>query len=232
MRADKYVANVLNISRNKASEIIKDKKVFLNKEPILKPSLEIEGGDIELLGDIYVSRAALKLKYFLEEIELDFKDKTAIDVGSSTGGFVQILLQNGVKSVTAVDVGTMQLHSSLKEDNRVEIFENTDIRELKVDKSFEILTCDVSFISLSNILEYLKPLFSEFAILLFKPQFEVGKNIKRDKKGVVKDEKAIKQVMARFELNAANLGLMLVECIVCKLKGKEGNVEYFYLFKK
>lgn len=232
MRADKYVANALNISRNKASELIKDGNVFLDKEAILKPSLEIENGEIELLADVYVSRAALKLKYFLQEVNINLQDKDIIDVGSSTGGFVQILLQNGVKSVTAVDVGTMQLHSSLKNNDKIKLFENTDIKEFESDKSFDILTCDVSFISLSAILKYLKPLFSEFAIFLFKPQFEVGKSVKRDKKGVVKDEKAIKQAKAKFELEAANLGLLLLYSNECKVKGKEGNVEYFYLFKK
>lgn len=232
MRADIYVANMLNISRNKASELIKSGLVFLDGEIIDKASLDVCGGKIEAIDEIYVSRAALKLKTYLKTLDLNLDKKTAIDIGSSTGGFIQILLENGVESVVGVDVGSSQLSQKLRDDARVKIYENTDIREFKSEKTFEILTCDVSFISLKLILGNISALFSQYAILLFKPQFEVGKNVKRDKKGVVKDVKAIKQTMAEFEFACAKLGLMMIDKKECEISGKEGNIEYFYLFKK
>ena len=236
MRADLYVAKVLDISRNKANELIKSKQVLLNGEVLDKPSFEIVDDEIEnkieVVSEIYVSRAALKLKTYLATLDLNLCEKTAIDVGSAAGGFIQILLENGVKSVVGVDVGSNQINQKIKDNERVEIYENSDIREFKINKKFEILTCDVSFISLKLILKAMTELFSEYMILLFKPQFEVGKEIKRDKKGVVKDAKAIKQAMSSFELEAAKLGLMMLDKKECEIGGKEGNSEYFYLFKK
>ncbi|QKF64886.1 TlyA family RNA methyltransferase [Campylobacter corcagiensis] len=232
MRADLYTANALNISRNKASEMIKNGEILLDGEILSKPSLEIDSGNIVARSKIYVSRAALKLKSFLKEVPLDLAGKSAIDVGSSTGGFVQILLENGVKEVVAVDVGSSQLSEILRDKANVVIKENCDIRDFKSDKSFEILTCDISFISLNLVLDKISQLFSEFAILLFKPQFEVGKDTKRDKKGVVVDKKAIEKAAKRFELNAAKLGLLMIDKKASKVLGKDGNEEIFYLFKK
>ncbi|NLY03376.1 MAG: TlyA family RNA methyltransferase [Campylobacter sp.] len=232
MRADLYSAKALNISRNKALEMIKLGEILLNDEVLSKPSLNIESGKISTTSEIYISRAALKLKDFLSQIEFELRDKVIIDVGSSTGGFIQILLSKGVKSVTAVDVGSNQLHEILRVNERVKVYENTDIRDFESDEIFDILTCDVSFISLNLILNDIVRLFSQYALLLFKPQFEVGKDVKRDKKGVVVDKKAIKKASLNFELNAARLGLMMCEKRVSKVKGKDGNEEIFYLFKK
>lgn len=232
MRADIYTANALNISRNKACEMIKNGDILLDNDIITKPSIDIQSGSISTTAEIYVSRAALKLKGFLNDSLLNLSGKTAIDVGSSTGGFVQILLENGVIEVSAVDVGSSQLSEILRDDKRVKIYENCDIRDFKSDKRFEILTCDISFISLNLVLDKISDLFSEFAILLFKPQFEVGKDAKRDKKGVVVDKKAIDKAVAKFELNAARLGLLMIDKKVSKVLGKDGNEEIFYLFKK
>lgn len=232
MRADLYVANVLNISRNKASEFIKDKKILINGELLEKNSLDINNAKVEIMSEIYVSRAAFKLKEFLKDTNLDLKNKTVIDVGSSTGGFIQILLKNNVKKVVGVDVGTNQLDETLKKDERVFVYENLDIKNFENKEIFDILTCDISFISLNLVIEKLSKLFTEFAIILFKPQFEVGVEAKRDKKGMVLDEKAILKAMSKFELNAAKQGLIMLKKEKSKLKGKNGNEEYFYLFKK
>ena len=155
-----------------------------------------------------------------------------LDVGSSTGGFVQILLQRGAKSVTALDVGSSQLSEILRRDPRVIVRENTDIREFESEKKFDLITCDVSFISLNLILKSLASLAKSAFIVLFKPQFEVGAEIKRNKKGVLKDEKAVCAARAKFERQCAELGLAVLHASACKITGKEGNQEFFYLLKR
>lgn len=155
-----------------------------------------------------------------------------LDVGSSTGGFVQILLQRGVKSVTALDVGSSQLSEILRRSPRVIVRENTDIREFESEKKFDLITCDVSFISLNLILKSLARLAKSALIVLFKPQFEVGAEIKRNKKGVVTDEKAVRAAGAKFEQLCAELGLAVLHASACKITGKEGNREFFYLLKR
>ena len=155
-----------------------------------------------------------------------------LDVGSSTGGFVQILLQRGAKSVTALDVGSSQLSEILRRDPRVIVRENTDIREFASEKKFDLITCDVSFISLNLILKSLASLAKSALIVLFKPQFEVGAEAKRNKKGVLKDEKVARGARAKFERLCAELGLAVLHAGACKITGKEGNQEFFYLLKR
>ncbi|AQW86315.1 16S/23S rRNA (cytidine-2'-O)-methyltransferase [Campylobacter pinnipediorum subsp. caledonicus] len=234
MRADIFVATKLGISRNKASELIKNSKVMFDGEILSKPAFEIEDADIKLLDEIYVGRGALKLKGFLKCLNLDLKGKNALDIGSSAGGFMQILLENGIDKVVGIDVGKDQLDKSLRDDSRVEIYEETDIREFKNDNKFDIITCDVSFISILQILKDIDRFMSvdSTAILLFKPQYEVGKGVKRNKKGVVVDKKSIGLTMKNFERECANLGWILIETKECELKGKEGNAEFFYAFNK
>jgi len=163
---------------------------------------------------------------------LNLAGADVLDVGSSTGGFVQILLQRGAKSVTALDVGSSQLSEILRRDPRVIVRENTDIREFESEKKFDLITCDVSFISLNLILKSLASLAKSALIVLFKPQFEVGAEIKRNKKGVLKDEKAVRAARAKFERLCAELGLAVLHASTCKITGKEGNREFFYLLKR
>ena len=163
---------------------------------------------------------------------LNLAGADVLDVGSSTGGFVQILLQRGAKSVTALDVGSSQLSEILRRDPRVIVRENTDIREFASKKKFDLITCDVSFISLNLILKSLASLAKSALIVLFKPQFEVGAEIKRNKKGVLKDEKAAHGARAKFERLCAELGLAVLHASACKITGKEGNREFFYLLKR
>ncbi|WP_148799911.1 TlyA family RNA methyltransferase [Campylobacter concisus] len=236
MRFDNYVASVLNISRNKASELIKSGKVLADGEICIKVSSEVSEAKISLLDEIYVGRGALKLKSFLEAMKFDLAGKNALDIGSSTGGFMQILLERGVKSVTGVDVGTDQLDASLRSDERVKIYEKTDVREFvkSHQNKFDLITCDVSFISLAEILPAIGELASENSLIitLFKPQFEVGVGVKRNKKGVVTDMKAINLAMKRFEVMANSLGFKMIVCKECEVRGKEGNAEFFYAFNK
>ena len=163
---------------------------------------------------------------------LNLAGADVLDVGSSTGGFVQILLQRGAKSVTALDVGSSQLSEILRRDPRVIVRENTDIREFESEKKFDLITCDVSFISLNLILKSLTSLAKSALIVLFKPQFEVGTEAKRNKKGVLKDEKAARAARAKFERLCAELGLAALHASACKITGKEGNQEFFYLLKR
>lgn len=235
MRLDQYISENYDIqSRNKASELIKKQKIKVNGNIITKPSFKIEGNvDIEILEDeFFVSRAAYKLKYFLEEINLSLKDLVSLDIGSSTGGFTQILLNEDVKSVTCVDVGSNQLHEKIKADERIEFFENTDIRNFNSDKRFEVITCDVSFISILNILDDINRLANKNIIILFKPQFEVGTNVKRDKKGVVKDNIAIKKARDKFLDETTLLSWSLKYNSLSKLQGKDGNEEELFYFSK
>ena len=163
---------------------------------------------------------------------LNLAGADVLDVGSSTGGFVQILLQRGAKSVTALDVGSSQLSEIFRRNPRVIARENTDIREFASEKKFDLITCDVSFISLNLILKSLASLAKNALIVLFKPQFEVGAEIKRNKKGVLKDEKAVCAARAKFEHRCAELGLVVLQTSACKITGKEGNREFFYLLKR
>ena len=236
MRLDLYLSTNFNIqSRNKASELIKSNKVKCDGVIITKPSFKVEGNHkIELLeDDFYVSRAAYKLKYFLDELKhFDLKNKNSLDIGSSTGGFTQILLDNNVSSVTCVDVGSNQLHKRVKDDKRISFYENTDIRVFQSKYAFEIVTCDVSFISILHIIEDINRLSKKDIIILFKPQFEVGTNVKRDKKGVVKDIKAIDKSRNKFLDNCELLGWKLKACAKSKLEGKDGNEEELFYFNK
>lgn len=252
MRFDFFVSKRLNISRNKALELIENEKVLLNGKSfkasfdvktflenlLKKQDLKAEEIylskelNLELLSEIYVSRAALKLKNFLEENCIEVNHKNCLDIGSSTGGFVQILLENKALKITALDVGNQQLHISLRDNEKIILHENTDLRAFKSEEKFELITCDVSFISLKNLLKYIDNLALKEIILLFKPQFEVGKNAKRDKKGVLKDDKAILKARMEFEKECAKLGWLLKNTQKSCIKGKEGNVEYFYHYIK
>ena len=235
MRLDLYLNLNFGIqSRNKAAELIKSNKIKLNNKIVTKPSIIVESGDkIEILEDeFYVSRAAYKLKYFLDELKLDLNDFLALDIGSSTGGFAQILLENGVKKLVCVDVGSNQLHQSLRKNSKIEFYENCDIRDFKSDLIFDIVTCDVSFISILNIIEEINSLKFKNIIILFKPQFEVGNGIKRDKKGVVKDSMAINLAKDNFLAKAFSLGWNLKFRSSSKVFGKSGNIEEFFYFEK
>ncbi|NPA59588.1 MAG: TlyA family RNA methyltransferase [Epsilonproteobacteria bacterium] len=235
MRLDNYlVQNKLSDSRTKAQAIIKDSVVSVNGKVITKSSFKLEKDDkVELKEHkVYVSRSAHKLKLFLDDLDLNLDAVVALDIGSSTGGFTQVLLEYGAKEVSAVDVGSEQLHKILRDDKRVFCYENCDIREFKSDKIFDIVVSDVAFISLHNILDDIHRLSSDKIILLFKPQFEVGRDIKRDKNGVVLDKKAIELAMIKFEDAIELKGWSLIKKAPSKLSGKEGNVEYCYYYKR
>ncbi len=235
MRLDNYLVDLKLVeSRTKAQSIIKEGLVSVNGTLVKKSAFKVSQEDEVLVEEYkkYVSRSANKLALFLEELNLDLKDKIALDVGSSTGGFTQVLLENGVAEVSAVDVGKDQLHKSLKNDSRVHSYESCDIRKFESEKSFNLVVSDVSFISLLYILDDVDRLATDEIILLFKPQFEVGREAKRDNHGVVLDDKAISDAMERFEKACEGKGWSLELKSPSKLTGKEGNLEYCYYFKR
>ena len=234
MRLDKYLVKQGYFeSRNRALDAIKRGKVFVNGK-VAKASTKCDDGStIDIDSEkFYVSRAAKKLELFLKDYPINLQGKRALDIGSSTGGFVQILLECGVSSVTAVDVGSNQLHHTLRENPKVIIFEEMDIRAFQCNKPFDIVTCDVSFISIVQIIEDIDRLSNNEIILLFKPQFEVGRGVKRDSRGVVTDKVAISASKEHFEKRAREFGWKICYSTHSQLAGKSGNIEYIYHFTK
>jgi len=236
MRLDKYLVDEgYYESRNRANDAIKAGLVTMDgKKP--KASAKVDENTVVEVKDtkFYVSRAARKLEDFLAEYTVNMKNKRALDVGSSTGGFAQIVLENGVASLSCVDVGKDQLHISLRENDKVSLHEETDIRDFESEEKFELVTCDVSFISVLKIVDDIDRLSQNGTdiIILYKPQFEVGKDVKRDSKGVVQDIDAIDRRKEDFEAEAKKLGWEEQYQAQSKVTGKEGNQEYLYHFVK
>ncbi|HEY9189472.1 MAG TPA: TlyA family RNA methyltransferase [Sulfurovum sp.] len=236
MRLDKYLVEEGYFeSRNRANDAIKAGKVKVDGK-VAKASAKIdENTSVEVEDEkFYVSRAARKLENFLAEHPVAIEGKSALDIGSSTGGFAQIVLENGADSVTCVDVGKAQLHVSLRTNEKVSLCEETDIREFHSDAPFELITCDVSFISILQIMDDIDRLAQAGTdiVILYKPQFEVGRDVKRDSKGVVQDLDAIARRKEAFEAEAKKLGWHLEYQAHSRVQGKEGNQEYLYHFVK
>ncbi|MCF6243431.1 MAG: TlyA family RNA methyltransferase [Sulfurovum sp.] len=236
MRLDKYLVDEGYFeSRNRANDAIKAGLVTMDgKKP--KASAKVDENTVVEVKDtkFYVSRAARKLEDFLAEYTVDMKNKRALDIGSSTGGFAQIVLENGAASLSCVDVGKDQLHISLRENEKVSLHEETDIRDYESDEKFEIITCDVSFISVLKIVDDIDRLSQAGTdiVILYKPQFEVGKDVKRDAKGVVQDVDTIARRKEEFEACAKKMGWDEKYQALSKVQGKEGNQEYLYHFEK
>ncbi len=152
-------------------------------------------------------------------------------MGASKGGFSEVALLKGAKKVLCVDVGKMQLDEKLKQDKRIECYEECDIRGFKTPETIDLTLCDVSFISLYCILEAILPLSDEF-LALFKPQFEVGRATKRNKKGVVVDKKAILNALENFKNHLKTKDFQILKIQESLVKGKNGNVEFFIHFKR
>ncbi len=220
-------------SREKAKALVLKNQVLVNKMVVSKPSFMVKESDkIELIAtNLFVSRAGGKLAAFLETHFVDFKEKVVLDVGASKGGFSEVALLKGAKKVLCVDVGKMQLDESLKQDKRIECYEECDIRGFKTPETIDLALCDVSFISLYCILEAILPLSDEF-LTLFKPQFEVGREAKRNKKGVVVDKKAILNALENFKNHLKTKNFQILKIQESLVKGKNGNVEFFIHFKR
>lgn len=237
MRLDRWlVENGHAVSRHRAELLIKEGHVKVNGKIAHKNGIKISTEDaVEITQKDFpwVGRGALKLLKAIEEFQINIHGKTCIDVGSSTGGFTEVLLHHGVKKVFAVDVGTQQLVDKIRKHPKVEVYEQTDIRNFEIDEKVDLIVIDVSFISLTQILEkvfqLLKP--DGTCIALVKPQFEVQREM-RNKRGVVKSpadrEKALKDVIEYSK----NLGFHCENTIESPITGGDGNVEYLISLSK
>jgi 23S rRNA (cytidine1920-2'-O)/16S rRNA (cytidine1409-2'-O)-methyltransferase len=184
----------------------------------------------------FVSRAGRKVDAALEAFHVDVRDLRAIDVGASTGGFTDCLLQRGAASVTAVDVGHGQLHWRIRDDDRVEVVERTNIRTVDgstLGKPFDIIVSDLSFISLRTVRAQLAGLGTEDAswVLLIKPQFEAGRN-RVGKKGIVRDANVRMDVVHEVIDAYGEIGLGCHGVIESPITGITGNVEYVAIFRR
>lgn len=220
-------------SREKAKAIIMSGIVYVDDVKEDKAGSQFdEEVNIEFRGKTlkYVSRGGLKLEKAMECFGVDVDGKVCMDVGASTGGFTDCMLQNGASKVYSVDVGRGQLAWKLVTDDRVTVMDQTNARYLTkddVDDEIEFASIDVSFISLSKILEPVKALLSENGriVCLIKPQFEAGKeNV--GKKGVVRDSNVHKQVIENVISFAEGIGFKILGLDYSPVKGPEGNIEY------
>lgn len=234
MRLDHYLVETGRVpTRSKAQQLIRSGSVRVDGAVVCKSAFSVGSGRVEVSdAPQYVSRAALKLEGFLPVLPFSCEGLTALDIGASTGGFTEVLLVSGVLSVDAVDVGTDQLDDRLRNDPRVRDIPQTDIRRFESERRYDLVTSDVSFISLLHILDAVDRLASHWIVLLFKPQFEVGKSAKRNRKGVVTDDKAVAAAQARFESACAERGWHLRAKEAAAVSGKEGNVETCYCYEK
>ncbi len=233
------VENGYYSSRARAQRAISEGCVKINDKVILKASFDVSDSDEIFAGEDpipYVSRGAFKLKHAFEIYPLDIQGKICLDVGASTGGFTEILLNKGARKVVAVDVGHGQLDESLVSNNKVVNLEGTDIRNL--DKSlytscFDFAGIDVSFISLTYILNdvysYLKN--NSFCVALIKPQFEMGKKA-LTKKGIIKDAKYLKEATDKIINFAVACGFDFITVSESPVKGGDGNTEFLLILKK
>ena len=230
-RLDKLMlARGLVGSRSEAENWVRLGRVRVGGQTAAKPGLFVdESAPIELaVSERYVSRAGLKLAGAAKAFNLDFHGKTVLDIGSSTGGFTDFALQHGAKKVYAVDVGTDQLHPNLRGNKRIELYEKTDIRDFMPNQPVDVVVGDVSFISLREILPHVaKNIMQPETILvaMVKPQFEAGKH--QVNKGVIKNDKVRRQILADFE-NWAKQYFVVLDKKDSDVAGAKGNVERFY----
>ncbi len=244
------VVKGLVLSRSQAESWIGLGKVTVDGRVATKSGQFVrEDADVQLTAkEQYVSRAGLKLASVAKLLGVDFAGKTVLDVGSSTGGFTDYALQHGAAGVYAVDVGTEQLHPSLRGDNRIDLYEKTDIRDvivgkfIKDDKRYggsktliatvpDIIVMDVSFISLREILPHVARELSgkeTQIVAMLKPQFEAGKQ--QVNKGIIKNDAVRRQILRDFEQWAKQY-FVIEDKRDSEVAGSKGNRERFYLLR-
>ena len=174
------------------------------------------------------SRGYFKIKGAASAFNFDFRGKTVLDIGSSTGGFTEYALDHGAKRVIAVEKGTNQMKKPLRFDPRIDLHEKTDIFDFKLSNEINVIVADISFLSLKPVLKYTKRSGVEYLVML-KPQFEANPDELHD--GVVKNNKIRRDIIKRFEIWLKNNGFVILNKHDNELKGKTGNIERFYLLK-
>ena len=221
-------------TRSQAESYIKLGEVKVNGLVQTKPGvLVVETDKIELTAtEQYVSRAALKLASVAKALDLDFAGKTVLDVGSSTGGFTDYAIQHSAAKVIAVEVGTDQLHPTLRGNPKIELHEQTDIRDFITGEKIDLVVADVSFISLREILPSVAKLCSKDTqiVAMVKPQFEAGHSSLKHK-GVIKNDKMRRDILKSFE-DWANQSFIIADKADSQIAGAKGNQERFYLLRK
>jgi 23S rRNA (cytidine1920-2'-O)/16S rRNA (cytidine1409-2'-O)-methyltransferase len=236
-------------TRSQAESYIKLGYVKVNKLPATKPGQLVRSNDKIILTatEQYVSRAALKLASVAKVLQLTFKDKVVLDVGSSTGGFTDYSLQHGARKVIAIDVGTDQLHPSLRTNPRIELYEQTDILDVRrwtVDDRNkdsnvyrltsipDLVLIDVSFTSIRPILRHLITLveLQTQVIAMVKPQFEAELSSLKHK-GVIKNDRMRRDILKDFETWAQQY-FVIIDKADSEVAGSKGNLERFYLLQK
>jgi len=226
-------------SREKAKAIIMAGNVRVKGRREDKPGAMFpDDADIELKGMLprYVSRGGFKLEKAIDVFVIDLRDKVCMDVGSSTGGFTDCMLQNGSRKVYAIDVGTNQLAWKLRSDGRVFSMENTNIRYIlpeDIGEMVDFVTVDVAFISLTKVLPAVYPLMKDQAgmVCLIKPQFEAGRG-DVGHKGVVRDPKLHADVIRSICEHATEYGYGVVSLNYSPIKGPKGNIEFLSYMEK
>ena len=226
-------------SREKAKAVIMSGNVYVDGQKEDKPGTAFDDQcRIEVRGHTlpYVSRGGLKLEKALREFDLSVEGKVCTDVGSSTGGFTDCMLQNGAKKVYPLDVGRGQLDWKLRQDERVVCMEKTNIRYVTpedIGEPVEFSSIDVSFISLTKVLKPIRDYLTEDGEIaaLIKPQFEAGRE-KVGKKGVVREASTHREVIEKVTGYARQIGFDVLELDYSPIRGPEGNIEYLVHLKK
>ena len=219
-------------SRSEAAELISQGRVTVDGAVARKPALQV-GAEMPLeivAGPRFVGRGGFKLAAALDAFGIDVAGKTCLDIGSSTGGFTDCLLQRGAAKVVAVDVGTDQLDVALRQDPRVDLHEGTDIRKFKaadLERRFALVVVDASFISICDLSPTIAALTSSAGLILVKPQFEVGR--KRAGRGVVTKAEDRARAVAQAQRCLAAVGLDTVGSMDSPLPGEHGNREVWVL---
>ena len=241
IRLDVYLANNSYFdSRERARIAIMEGNVYVNNQKEDKPGTMIkEDANVEYRGEKlkYVSRGGYKLEKAVNVFGIDLNNKVCVDIGASTGGFTDVMLQNGAKKVFAIDCGTNQLDYRIRTDNRVVTMENTNARFLTKDdicnEGIDFVSVDVSFISLDKIINVIYELLIENgeAVLLIKPQFEAGKELV-EKGGVVRSKNTHINVIKKIIDVCKNNGFVINGLDYSPIKGPAGNIEYLIYIEK
>ncbi|EQC47274.1 TlyA family RNA methyltransferase [Bacteriovorax sp. Seq25_V] len=222
-------------TRSKAQQLIEEGVVLVDGIVVSKASLRTDSEDIVVnKKNIYVGRGAHKIEGALEDFQVDPAGMIVADVGASTGGFTEFVLEKGASKVFAIDVGHDQLAPKLREDDRVVNMEGTNIRELdSMNGTCDLAVVDLSFISLKLVLENILALLKDSgeAIVLIKPQFEVGKK-NLNKQGVCKDQKVIEDTILDLYRWSNTMNYFIKGFSFCHIKGKTGNQEYFFHYDR
>ena len=239
MRLDLYLVDKGIVeSRARAKMEIESGNVVVNNKILKKPAYDVKQTDLIVVQNKlkWVSRGGLKLEKGIESFSINFNEKVVLDIGSSTGGFSDVALTNGAKKIYCVDTGKNILHEKIRKNPKVSVFESTDYRDLDISsfEKIDIVVIDVSFISLTKILPKLKEDFVGKDVLIFaliKPQFEVGIELARKYKGIIKDKKLHQSVVDKILHEFLKSGFKNTGVEKSPILGGDGNTEFISCFK-